>query len=167
MRARGVNILCVAVLMPCVLIGCDNTFQEPGRYYDRSKGFSIKFPDGWEKIKSPMIGVNIRFGDPESTAEVGVQIQKISPQKTLADLIAYMESTFQASNIEIVDRGETVIDETDAYWFLFRSGDEKGITYYIIKGDRIYGILCSAMENDFSDDGEYTMREAAESFQFE
>lgn len=167
MRARGVNILCVVVLMPCVLIGCSNTFQEPGRYYDRSKGFSIKFPDGWEKIKSPMIGVNIRFGDPNSTAEVAVLIQKISPQKTLADLITNAESIYQATNGEIVDRGEAVIDETDAYWFLVRSGDEKSITYYIIKGDRMYSIVCSVMGNDFSDDVEYTMREAAESFQFE
>ena len=155
--------------MPCVLIGCSNTFQEPGRYYDRSKGFSIKFPDGWEKIKSPMIGVIIRFGDPESTAEIGVQIQKISPQKTvaLADLITYVESTFQGRNVEIIDRGETVIDDTDAYWFFIRSGAEKGTTYYIIKEDRIYAVMCLVMANDFSDDLEYTMREAAKSFRFE
>jgi len=163
MQLRRASILCMVVLISCVLIGCDNTPKEAGRYYDEGKGFSIKFPDGWEKQKAPM-GVLVTFGSHENTAAVGVQKQKVSPQQTLADCIEFMESHIQRNRGRIIDRGEAIIADTDAYWMLCDFGSENLLGYYIKKEDHIYSILATAEENDFFED---EMRQVARSFRFE
>ncbi len=163
MQKKWLSILCITVLMSSVLIGCSNISKEPGRYYNKSKCFSIKFPEGWKKQKSPM-GITITFGNPESTAKIGVQKQKIAQQQTLTACVKYMESLIRRSNGKIIDKGETVIDDNDAFWILSKIGQESVLTYYMKKENYIYSIIATAQENDFF---ENEIREAAESFLFE
>ncbi|MEC4685838.1 MAG: PsbP-related protein [Nitrospirota bacterium] len=163
MQLRRMTVLCMALLISCVLIGCNSTPKESGRYYNKGKGFSIKFPEGWKKQKSPR-GVIITFGSPEDTASVGVQKQKVSPQQTLAYTVKFMKSYTRKIGGKIIDTGETVIDNVDASWLLSDLGSETIITYYMKKDDYIYSILASAAKDDFYED---EMRSIARSFRFE
>lgn len=163
MQLRRVSILCIAVLISHILIGCSTNPKEPGRYYNKANGFSIKFPDAWKEQKSPM-GIIITFGNPENSTRVGVQKQKISPQQTLTDCIQYMESNIAGNGGKIFNKGETVIDDSNAYWILCDLNSESLLAYYIKKEDYIYSILGSAYKNDFSED---EIRKIALSFRFE
>lgn len=163
MQLRRVSILCIAVLISHILIGCRHNPKEPSRYYNKINGFSIKFPDAWKEQKSPM-GIIITFGSLENSTRIGVQKQKISPQQTLTDCIQYMESNIAGNGGKIFDKGETVIDDSNAYWILCDLNSENTLAYYIKKEDSIYSILGSAYKNDFSED---EIRKIALSFRFE
>jgi hypothetical protein len=93
-----------------------------------------------------------------------VQKQEISPQQTLDDCVKFMKSHIQRNRGRIIDEGEAVIADTDAYWMLCDFGSEELLGYYIKKEDYIYSILATAGENDFF---ENEMRQVATSFRFE
>lgn len=166
MKAKQISILCTMVLISCVLVGCGNAPKEPGRYYNRSKGFSIKLPDGWKKQNAGM-GVLVKVTNPENTADIGVQVGKIPPQQTIADYVKFMKSSIQGQGGQIVRDGQTVIDGTDAYWFIIRIRSAKILYYCIKKGDSVYTMIFASDGDTFSDDFEDKMRNVAKSLRFE
>lgn len=53
---KKIIVAAVLFLLVIFLSGCvDN--NEPGRYYNKEYGYSIRFPVGWEKANTPIKGV--------------------------------------------------------------------------------------------------------------
>lgn len=168
MPMKRVSVFFLAVLMSCIIIGCNSQPKEPGRYYNKSKGFSIKFPDGWEEIKKPPVGIEIQVTNPENTEKIAVQVQKISPQQTLTDGFNYMKSHIQNYGGGISSEGQAVIiDNNDAKWFISHLYNEKILYYLVKKEDYLYAIMLGCDKDAFSDDFENKMREVAKTFRFE
>ena len=166
MQMKRVGIFCIAVLISCIAVGCTSEPKEPGRYYNKSKGFSIKFPDGW-KEQNPDAGIIIKVANTENTAAIGVQVQKLSKEQTLTDALNYMKTFIQRQGGQIIREGEADIDSYGARWFTCRLKNETLLEYLIIKENYIYAMLFTFNADTFSDDFENEMREVAKSFRFE
>lgn len=166
MQMKRVGIFCITVLITCLAVGCTSEPKEPGRYYNKSKGFSIKLPDGW-KEQNPDAGIIIKVANPENTAAIGVQAQKLSKEQTLTDALKYMKTFIQRQGGQIISEGETDIDNYGSLWFTCRLRNEILLEYLIIKENYIYAILSTFNADTFSDDLENEMREVAKSFRFE
>ncbi|MBI5641679.1 MAG: hypothetical protein HZA17_14770 [Nitrospirae bacterium] len=167
MQMKRVSVFCFAALISCLLIGCESQPKEPGRYYNKGKGFSIKFPDGWERVKTPPMGIEIQFTNPASTEIISVQVQKISPQKTLTDGFNFMKSLIQNNGGVISSAGQETIDDCDAKWFVTQYNRENILYYLLKKEDYLYAIMLGCSKDTVSDDFENKMREIAKTFRFE
>jgi len=166
MRVRRVSVSYMAVLVSCLFPGCSRRPQEPGRYYDWRKGFSIRFPEGWEERK-PDFAIAVKRGNPDETAEIGVQVQKIASTQTLAAGFSHMKSYTRTGGGGVERDGETVIDGQDAYWFVAHVADRQMLYFLTKKDNYLYAIIVTADADTFTEDFEAEMTEVAESLRFE
>ena len=163
---KQASVLCLAVLMSCIITGCDSQPKEPGRYYNNSEEFSIMFPDGWSDQK-PETGLVVQMSNPEKTAKIGVQVQELPSEKTLEDAFKFMKSMMRRQGGQIIDEGEADISGNNSRWFTCRYQNEKLLEYLLMKENNIYAIIFTSYEDKFTDDFENKMREVAGSFRFE
>lgn len=166
MLIRQLSFISLLIIMFSVFIGCDSSSKEPGRYYNNGKGFSIKFPDGWSDQK-PEMGILVQVSNPENTAKIGVQVQKIPVEKTLEEVFTFMKSFVYKQEGQLIKEGEADVSSNKSRWFTCRIGNEKLLEYLIKKDDYIYAIIFTSSLDKFTDDFENTMRGVAESFRFE
>jgi len=147
-----------------MVVGCGSP-KEPGRYYDKTKGFSIKFPEGWTKTKSAF-GVTVTFTDPEGRVKLGVQYQKIASGKTFEELIKVMRSFMQQQGFKIIEESETVIDGVDGYWFGELQGTN-AISYYIVmNGQDSYAIMATYDKDSTDENMEEVIEASVATFKF-
>ena len=163
-----INKLMAGVLYAITLVfftACSSESIKNGRYYNKKHKFSIQFPENWEKQK-PGPGIVVTFGDPENTEKVSIQKQKLPAGRSLKEITNYLKGYIANMGGRIVYESNEIIDSVDAIWFLieFPNSGEMGLTYYFVKNDFIYSILCFADTQDFYED---KMRTIAQSFRFE
>ena len=165
-RMKRVSVFFLVVLISGLITGCDSEPKEPGRYYNNSKGFSIKFPDGWSD-KKPEAGILVQVSNPEISAQIGVQVQEIPEEKTLDDAFKFMLTMMQRQGGQIISQGEADISGNNSRWFTCRYRNEKLLEYLIKKENYLYAIIFTSDLDKFTDDFENEMREVAGSFRFE
>ena len=78
-----------------------------------------------------------------------------------------MKSTIQGQGGQIISEGQTIIDGTDADWFIISIKSAKILYYCIKKGNLVYTIIFASNGDTFSDDFENKMRNIAKGFRFE
>ena len=166
----------LALLLFIITFFLGGSGNEPGRYY--GDGYSIKFPKEWEKKKdyqetiSMGAKINMAMKNPEGKEYVIVMVgkNKIPDSldiKTLSDKL--FNSIDAASGFDVDDRGEAVISNQNAYWGIisFDYLTESILFYNIAYGQKLYSILCSAPEEQFSDYISVFEEIAEKSFRFE
>ena len=164
-KIKLASVLCLAVLMSCMITGCDSDPKEPGRYYNNSKGFSIKLPDGWSERK-PEMGLVVQVSNPENSAQIGVQVQEIPEEKALDDAFKFMMTMMQRQGGQIISQGEADISGNNSRWFTCRYRDEKLLEYLLKKDNNLYAIIFTSNADKFTEAFENEMREVAGSFRF-
>lgn len=162
---KQVNILCVVVFMSVLMVGCGGSYQEAGRYYNKKYDFSMKIPSGWKEQKA-IKGLNVQFVDSPGNASVGIAVIKDASQ-TAKDYLDKIASGAERLGANDMDKGEDVIDGSDAYWYSAKFRGQRTIIYAIKKDDLIYGISIDYREEIASDYFEAKMRTIAETFRFE
>jgi hypothetical protein len=147
-----------------LLVGCSGkSAPEPGRYYDRDRQFSIKFPDEWM----------IREGDGEEWPKVEAvspwenDYDEFSEHVTVdveylpvdTDLDTYFEETVEwqiddTPGYRERGRGDAEIDDVPAKWVTFDFESEGGTVtvmgYSLLEGKTGYLISCVAQAAKFS-----------------
>jgi hypothetical protein len=153
--------------------------MEPGRYYDKDSGFSIKFPDEWsvregyQEDEALVESVSPWEDDLDEFADhVSVDVEKLVPEVSLE---AYFDETMEYQmdelpGFELRERGDTDLDNTDAMYVVFDFESEGGMVtvlgYATVKGSRGYLISCVAQTSKFHM-YEDKFEEVAHSFKFE
>ena len=160
---KGIAIFLCISLVVCIIIGCGSP-KEPGRYYDKAKGFSINFPEGWTKTKS-VFGVAVTFTDPEGRVKLSVQYQKIPKEKTSEELDKFMRNNIQRV-AKIVEESEVVVDGINAHWFRCLVGTE-AISYYIVmNGQDSYAIMATYDKDSTDEEIEDVIEASVDTFKF-
>jgi hypothetical protein len=143
--------------------GCSGkSAAEPGRYYDRDRQFSIKFPEEWmiregDGEEWPKVEAVSPWEDDydEFSEYVTVDVEELPDA---SDLDTYFAETVRWQTDETPSynersRGDTEIDEVAAKWIAFDFESEGGIItvvgYSLVKGDTGYLISCVAQATKF------------------
>jgi hypothetical protein len=157
----------LAGLMVLGLAGCNVTAREPGRYYDRSLGFSIKFPEGWKKI-APFPGATITVQDPGKTVALSIAVAKVPANSQAAELIKKVTTHAQAMGITYKDRGQMILNGHDAYWMIGDAGVRGFVylAYFLLKGERWYSLQFVTDGATFTR-SQYQFADIADTFQLE
>lgn len=163
------------VLLGFGVNGCTPS-PEPGRYYHKELGFSIKFPDGWDIlleddgttiIASCPIKKDDRF---YVDVSVGMNILPFGADLDYFFHEAKRWMNVDSATIEEEESGELTIDGKEAKWVLVNyhvpGGYGRTLGYCLKKRRRGYVISCAAEYSEFS---EYRslFEEVAQSFRFE
>jgi hypothetical protein len=138
-----------------------------GNLYRNNKyGFRVKFPDGWNIKKGDGIHIVQKATLGNNTISILVQqlglaenekISSIKDAGTAKEYIDIVMSGVKASNVEIIDYGETKIDNEPAYWVEY-SGDYQvldykakmtNLVYILAKGDIIYSITAGTVSDEY------------------
>jgi len=116
---RAFLLFILLVLFTFVVSGCSTQPPpEPGRYYNKDKGFSIKFPDGWE-IEHEEDGTITAF-DPRMSnddifyAQIRVGVEELQYKATLDEFMSASNKWIHIGFSEVTEegRGELTIDYT-------------------------------------------------------
>jgi len=180
MAGKPLKLIFFAVLAAVIVIGLASTGcarREPGRYYNKEKGFSIRFPDQWEK-KEGLMGTAVAAlspqQDPADDFRENVNVVVEDMPKALG-----LEEYFQANLANMgrlmtdyreVERGELTVYKNDARWLVYSHSmglvETKVLAYILVRGSRGYVITCSAAPDQFP---EYRAQfeEIGRSFRFE
>lgn len=152
----GVGVVLAVLLLG--MSGCGKT-HEPGRYYS-DKGYSIRFPDGWEQQEgfmgtdvmalSPMEGAADQFRE-----NVGVTVENLRSTMTLEEYAAAALQGMQklCTDFEKLDEGDAVLEDGNAKWiaYSFRQGQVKvrAVVYLRVRGRRAFVLACTASPETF------------------
>ncbi len=152
---------------------------EPGRYYSRSEGFSVRFHTGWEVtegdgVETALVEATSPWEDDldEFSEHVTVDIEDLDREPELEVYFARLVDDqgsclpeFRAS-----ETGDMMIDGVDVRWFKFEFTSDgypmKAIGYTFIKNKRAYLIAGIAQAHQFMF-YEGVFEETAKSFRFE
>jgi len=158
-RFVGLAVLGLAFLSAS-LAGCSSGEPEPGRYYKKQEGFSIRFPAEWEQKENVMGTVVIALSPAEGEADtfrenVNVVVEALP---TPMDLEKYLELTVaNLKNLLSAGQEPEVSDATlggekakrVVYQTTMGQIGVKGTLYVAVKGNRGYAITCSATPDSF------------------
>jgi hypothetical protein len=149
------------------LAGCNVTAREPGRYYDRGNGFSIKLPEGWKKIAT-LPGATVTVQNPEKTVALSIAVQKVPANSNASELIKMVTSHAQARGITYKDRGQMILDGHDAYWMVGDAGVQGFVylAYFILKADKWYSLQFVTDTVTFTR-SQYQFSDVADTFKLE
>jgi hypothetical protein len=175
-RFVGLAVLGLAFLSAS-LAGCSSGSPEPGRYYKKQEGFSIRFPAEWEQKENVMGTVVIALSPAEGADDpfrenVNVVVEAL-PAKM--DLEKYLElSMANLKNLLSAGREPEVSDTTlggekakrVVYQTTMGQIGVKGTLYVAVKGGRGYALTCSATPDSF-DAYKARFEEIAGTFRFE
>jgi len=153
--------------------------SEPGRYYSRADGFSVKFHTGWtvtegDGIETALVEATSPWEDDldEFSEHVTVDLEDLDREPELevyfAQLVEDQGDCLPA--FRTVETGEAMIDGVDARWFKFEfttdSYPMKAVGYTFIKNKQAYLIAGIAQAHQFMF-YEGVFEETARSFRFE
>jgi len=152
---------------------------EPGRYYSRSQGFSVRFHTGWkvtegDGIETALVEATSPWEDDldEFSEHMTVDVEDLDREPELdAYFVELMESQGGClPEFRALETGDTVIDGTDARWFKFEFTSDgypmMAIGYAVIKNKRACLIAGIAQAHQFMF-YEGVFEETALSFRFE
>jgi hypothetical protein len=179
MRKRGTYLPVLVFLIVGYLIlfnGCTSP-KDPGRYYNKDLGFSIRFPEGWEieiydqgntiTAICPVESGDDMFDETVSVTEIDFS-EKVSLEDFHEQNIDIMGKT--VDDFTIQDGGMVTFNNIRAKWIIFTYSNPhenvKVLGYSVLKGNRGYCITCDAEPSRFDDYYEI-LRSSAESFKFE
>lgn len=154
-------IFVTLIILGLVLDGCSPTPpQEPGRILHRSKGFSIKFPNGWDKMKDEegVIAAKDVLSDTEAEkfgARVVVVVRKMRKGfDFVKEYQQYLDSTPNTYvDFELQEDKKVTVGGVETRCLLF--SETKGnmrlqnLQYMFPKEDNLYCITCSSTEHRF------------------
>lgn len=139
-------------------------------YRNTKYGFRIKFPEGWDIKKGDGIHVVQKAVLRNSTISVMVQQfdlnsgEKITSIKDTGTAKEYIDNVIEGaklktSDVEVIDYGETKIDNEPAYWVeysgTYQALDKKvnmtNIIYFIAKGNTAYSISAGTATNEYQE----------------
>jgi len=135
--------------------GCGS--KEPGRYYDKDFGFSIKFPEGWEVTvgdgrQEPLVMASgLWENDDDIVCEwMTVDVNRLDYDgMTLQEYYNVIEinSEKQYAHYQEIEKGDTVISGKQAIWsiatYTIIEGEMLNLTYFLVKGEYGYMISCN------------------------
>ena len=149
----------LAALSLATMPGCGEKPPEPGRYYARADGFSIRFPADWER-KGNVMGSTVMALSPQEAGDalrgnVNVAVKRLaSPmdlESYLALSLANLERLLAAgAKPEVADAelggspAKRVLYETPLGQVRVR-----GMMVLAVRGERGYAVTCSAMPETF------------------
>ena len=158
-RFVGLAVLGLAFLS-ALLAGCSSGGPEPGRYYKKQEGFSIRFPAEWEQKENVMGTVVIALSPAQGADDafrenVNVTVETLqSPM----DLEKYLELSM-ANLKDLLSAGqEPEVSDTTlggekakrvVYQTTMGQINVKEMLYLAVKGNRSYAITCSATPDSF------------------
>jgi hypothetical protein len=175
-RFVGLSVLGLAFLSAS-LAGCSSGAPEPGRYYKKQDGFSIRFPAEWEQ-KENVMGTTVMALSPAEGAgdtfheNVNVTVEALPSPMTLDEYF----------NLCMVNLGKLLAEGRQPEVSDATLGGEKakrvvyqttigqigvnGTLYVAVKGNRGYALTCSATPDSF-DAYKARFEEIAGTFRFE
>lgn len=159
----------VVTLSTVVLFGCSERFdRNTGIYTDTGKGFSIQFPAGWDETETPP-GALFSVADPNNKANINIMVQDLPGNVTFDQYLKQISSQVDRAGASRRDNGDITMDGATGYWSI-RDISVGGVrftslSYFVMKGERVYSIVCVANAKDFSD-LETTFDQVATSFRF-
>jgi hypothetical protein len=165
------------ITVPVTLIINQAKVEEPGRYYNKDKGFSIKFPNGWEKREGYMGLTVIALSPQESPSDQFRENVNIVDEE-LPETMS-LETYFQINldnmpklltNFQAYESGRLTLGNADSRWLIYgyRMGTTsiKGLVYVLVKGNRGYAITGTATSGSFAN-YRSIFEETSQSFSFE
>lgn len=171
-------VLTIIVISLFLVTGCGaKSAPEPGRYYDKARGFSIKFPTGWD-LQQENGGATIVALSPEENENdmffesVSVTVEdlpyKVSLEEFAKENDKVRSTEFGGAQEE--QRGDLALANAKAKWVLFtyemQEGTVKTLDCCTVKGRRAYLIMCDS-EPDKYDSYREILEGAATSFRIE
>jgi len=172
----GLAVLGLAFLSAS-LAGCSSQPPEPGRYYKKADGFSIRFPAEWEQKENVMGSVVIALSPAEGAADtfrenVNVTVESLPSPMTLDEYfnlsMANLKNLLSAGQEPEVS--DTTLGGEKAKRVVYQTTmgqiDVKGMLYVAVKGNRGYALTCSATPDSF-DAYKARFEEIAGTFRFE
>jgi len=166
---KRLSLWCVVASSALVLFGCSEGFdRKTGTYTDKGKGFTVQFPAGWDKTKPPP-GALFSVADPDNKANINVMVQNLPGNVTFDQYLKQVSSRQGMAGARQRDDGDITIDGVAGYWSV-RDISVGGVrftslSYYVMKGERVYSIVCVANANDYPS-LEATFDGVATSFRF-
>jgi len=175
-RFVGLAVLGLAFLSAS-LAGCSSQPPEPGRYYKKQDGFSIRFPAEWEQKENVMGAAVIALSPAEGADDtfrenVNVVVEALP---TPMDLERYFDpsmailknplSAGQEPEVSDVALGGEAAKRV-VYRMTMGQVAVKSLLYVAVKGRRGYAITCSATPDSF-DAYQARFEEIAGTFRFE
>jgi len=158
-RFVGLSVLGLAFLSAS-LAGCSSGEPEPGRYYKKAEGFSIRFPAEWEQKENVMGTVVIALSPAEGADDpfrenVNVVVEALPSPMTLDEYFNLSRVNLgklltEARQPEIADArigGEAA--KRVVYQTTMGQIGVKGMLYVAVKGNRGYALTCSATPDSF------------------
>jgi hypothetical protein len=162
------------------LSGCSSdSLPEEGRYYNRDKGFSIKFPEEWSRkegdgFEEPLIEATSPWeSDYDEFSEfVSVDVEDLEEGMSLDDYF-YINVKIQSEEMDGFrerERGQVEIDKVNTKWIIFDFEVDgsllTSLSYVFVKEQKGYYIFCVSEIANFP---EYKdkFEEISESFKFE
>jgi hypothetical protein len=144
--------------------------DEPGRFYDREAGYSVKLPEGWtregENFMSPDLGATDPFVENANVTTATDPAE--SPTAFLEKALPSIRSSL--TNFQEVERSEMQIGGAPATAMTYTYSDSglngKCVAYVISQGDRHAVMIVTALDTTF-DESEPAFEELAKSFRFE
>jgi len=175
-RFVGLAVLGLAFLSAS-LAGCSSGSPEPGRYYKKQEGFSIRFPAEWEQKENVMGTVVIALSPAEGEADTFQENVNVVVEALPApmDLEKYLElGMANLKNLLSAGQEPEVSDTTlggekakrVVYQTTMGQIGVKGTLYVAVKGHRGYALTCSATTDSF-DAYKARFAEIAGTFRFE
>ena len=159
------------------LVGCSGKSPEPGRYYKKQEGFSIRFPEDWEQKENVMGTVVIALSPAQGADDafrenVNVTVEALPSSM---DLEKYLELSM-ANLKNLLSEGQepevsdTTLGGEKAKRFVCQMTmgqiNVKSTVYVAVKGTRGYLLTCSATPDSF-DAYKARFEEIAGTFRFE
>ncbi len=152
--------LTILALLGVSLSACSPS-QEPGRFYDEGKRFSIKFPQDWETKKGGMGTVVMAFSPQEGPADgfrenVNVVVEELPRAISLQEYteLSLVNMRKLLTDFQMQESGDTSIGPNSAKWYIYshRSGSVKAtvLQYFLVKDRRAYVISTAAEPGQFS-----------------
>ena len=142
------------------LAGCSSGEPEPGRYYKKQEGFSIRFPAEWEQKENVMGTVVIALSPTEGADDpfrenVNVTVETLpSPMDldeyfnlSMTNLKKLLTETRQPEVTDTTLGGEKA--KRVVYQTTMGQIGVKGMLYVVVKGNRGYALTCSAAPDSF------------------
>ena len=175
-RFVGLAVLGFAFLSAS-LAGCSSGEPEPGRYYKKQEGFSIRFPAEWEQKENVMGTVVIALSPAQGTDDpfrenVNVVVEALPSLMTLdeyfnlsmVNLKKLLAAGQEPEVSDITLGGEKA--KRVVYQTMMGQIGVKGTLYVAVKGQRGYALTCSATPESFDAD-KARFEEIAGTFRFE
>ncbi len=170
MVARKDCLFYTVILIFTMLLGCSGGYdKETGAYSNSRKGFSIQFPDAWNKAKTTP-GALITVASPDQSGQVSIMVQDTPKELTFEQYIKKVSSQQSRVGFRETERGGITMDGIEGHWSVreIKLGGQpfKSISYSVMKENRVYSVVCIVEANEFPDI-ESVFDDVAKSFRFE